>query len=50
MDFVADLLVNGTRFGAPTVLDVYTKECLAIEPGRSLKGADVVVAMKRILS
>lgn len=50
MDFVADQLVNGTRFRSLTVLDVYTKECLAIEPGRSLKGEDVVAALKRISS
>jgi putative transposase len=37
MDFVADQLVDGRRFRALTVVDVFTKECLAIELGQSLK-------------
>ncbi len=28
MDFVADQLTNGTRFRAPTVVDVFTREAL----------------------
>ncbi len=48
MDFVADQLVSGTRFRALTVLDVFTKECLAIEAGQSLKGEHVVAVLKRI--
>ena len=48
MDFVADQLVNGTRFRSLTVLDVFTKECLAIEVGQSLKGEQVVAVLKRI--
>jgi putative transposase len=30
MDFVADQLVNGTRFRALTIVDVYTREALDI--------------------
>ena len=48
MDFVADQLVSGTRFRALTVLDVFTKECLAIQAGQSLKGEHVVAVLKRI--
>ena len=48
MDFVADQLVHGTRFRALTVVDIFTKECLAIEVGQSLKGEHVVTALKRI--
>jgi len=48
MDFVADQLVNGTRFRALTVLDVFTKECLAIETGQRLKGEQVVAVLRRI--
>lgn len=48
MDFVTDQLVSGTRFRALTVLDVFTKECLAIEVSQSLKGENVVTVLKRI--
>jgi len=48
MDFVADRLVSNTRFRALTILDVFTKEYLAIEPGRSLKGEHVVTVLTRI--
>jgi putative transposase len=50
MDFVADQLVSGARLRALTVVDVFTKECLAIEVGRSLKGEYVVAVLKRIAS
>ena len=42
MDFVSDALFNGQRFRAFTLVDNFTRECLAIEPGQSLTGADVV--------
>jgi putative transposase len=48
LDFVADQLVDGRRFRALTVVDVFTRECLAIEAGQSLKGDDVVSVLNRI--
>jgi putative transposase len=48
MDFVADQLVQGTRFRALTVVDIFTKESLAIEVGQSLKGENVVAVLRRI--
>ena len=48
LDFVADQLTDGRRFRALTVVDVYTRECLAIEVGQSLKGHDVVRVLQRI--
>jgi putative transposase len=48
LDFVADQLADGRRFRALTVVDVYTRESLAIEPGQSLKGEDVVRVLQRI--
>ena len=48
MDFVSDQTVEGTRFRALTVVDVFTRECLAIEPGKSLRGVDVVNVLSRI--
>uniref|UniRef100_UPI001B8A90F8 IS3 family transposase n=1 Tax=Collimonas silvisoli TaxID=2825884 RepID=UPI001B8A90F8 len=48
MDFVADALFDGRRLRALTVVDNYTRECLAIEVGQSLKGEDVVNTLNRI--
>ena len=42
IDFVADQFQDGTRFRALTMLDVYTRESVAIEVGQRLKGDDVV--------
>ena len=43
MDFVADQLADGRRFRSLTVVDIYTRECLAIESEQRLKGEDVVL-------
>jgi len=48
MDFVADALFNGRRFRALTVVDNYSRHCLAIRVGQSLRGDDVVAVMDRI--
>lgn len=48
MDFVSDQFVQGTRFSALTALDTFTKECLAIELGQSLKGQQIVTVLHRI--
>ena len=37
MDFVMDQLQNGARFRALTIVDVHTREAVAIEVGQSLK-------------
>ncbi len=42
MDFVMDQLYDGRRLRALTVVDNYTRECLAIEIGQNLRGEDVV--------
>jgi putative transposase len=49
MDFVADQLADGTKLRALTVVDVFTREALAIEVGQRLKGEDVVRTLDRIL-
>ena len=46
--FVADQLQHGTRFRALTVVDVYTRESVAIEAGQRLKGEDVVRVLSRL--
>jgi putative transposase len=48
MDFVSDQLFDGRRFRALTLVDNYSRECLEIEVGQSLKGFDVVTVMERI--
>ena len=50
MDFVSDQTASGQRFRALTVVDVFTRECLAIEPGQSLGGTDVVNVFNRIVT
>jgi len=48
LDFVSDQLQSGTRFRALTIVDVYTRESVAIEVGQSLKGTDVVGVVRRL--
>jgi putative transposase len=48
MDFVSDQLVNGTRFRALTIVDVYTRESLAIAVGQRLRAEDVVAVCNKI--
>ncbi len=48
LDFVADQLVDGRRFRALTVVDVFTRESLAIEAGQNLKGENVVGVLNQI--
>lgn len=50
MDFVSDELFDGRRFRALTLVDNYSRECLEIEVGQSLKGGDVVAVMERIFT
>ena len=48
MDFVSDQTSSGTKFRALTIVDVFTRECLAIEPGQSWKGEDVARVLTAI--
>ncbi len=48
MDFVADALFDGRRFRALTVVDNFTKQCLAIEVAAQLRSEDVVRVMERL--
>ena len=45
---MTDQLGDGRRFRALTVVDVFTRESLAIEAGQNLKGEDVVGVLNRI--
>ena len=48
LDFVADQLANGQRFRALTVVDVFTRESVAIEVGQRLRGEHVVTVLNRL--
>jgi len=48
MDFVADQLFNGRRIRALTVVDNFSRKCLAIHVDSSIKGNDVTDIMGRI--
>ena len=48
MDFVSDQLFNGSRFKALTLVDNYSRKCLAIHVGKSIKGDQVVDIVSRI--
>ena len=41
-DFVADRLIDGTKIRTLTVVDEYTRECLSLRTGYSLKTDDVM--------
>ena len=42
MDFVTDSLFNGHRFRSLTIVDNFSRECMAIEIDQHIKGEDVV--------
>jgi len=46
MDFVADALFDGRKIRALTLVDNYSRQCLAIKVGQSLKGSDVVAVLE----
>jgi putative transposase len=48
MDFVSDSLYNGRRFRALTIVDNFSRECLSILVGKSLKGRDVSQELSRL--
>jgi transposase InsO family protein len=50
MDFVADQLFDGRKIRSLTVVDNYSRQCLAIHVGQSLKSEDVVAVMNRLQS
>jgi putative transposase len=50
LDFVADQLSNGQKFRALTIVDVFSREGLAIEVGQRLRGAHVVQVLNRLVA
>ena len=49
LDFIHDELSNGQKFRALTVVDIFTREGLAIEVGRRLKGENVVEVLNKLV-
>ena len=49
LDFVHDALSNGQKFRALTVVDVFSREGLAIEVGQRLRGEHVVEVLNRLV-
>lgn len=50
MDFVADQLADGTKIRLLTIIDIYSRESLAIVAGYRLRGDDVVAALNQIIT
>jgi putative transposase len=48
MDFVSDTLAHGRTFRVLTILDEYTRECLAVEADTSLPGLRVVRVLQQL--
>jgi putative transposase len=48
IDFMQDTLANGRKFRTLNVVDVYTRECRALEVDTSLAGARVVRVLERL--
>ena len=49
LDFVHDQLACGRKIRALTVIDVFTRECLAIEVGYRLRGENVAEVLNRLV-
>jgi putative transposase len=48
MDFVSDTLFDGRRLRLLTIIDLFTRECIGILVGQSLRGHDVQEALTAI--
>ncbi|MBW2396690.1 MAG: transposase family protein [Deltaproteobacteria bacterium] len=50
MDFVSDQLVDGRRIRALTVVEVFSREALAIEVGQWMRAENVVEVCNRLVT
>ncbi|ANB18795.1 Integrase catalytic subunit [Dokdonella koreensis DS-123] len=48
-DFVHDQMIDGRALKLLCVIDEYTRECLAIEVGASLRAQDVILTLSRLM-
>ena len=49
-DFVHDMCANGDELKCLTVVDEFTRECLAIRVGRSLRSQDAINVLSQLVS
>lgn len=49
-DFVHDACANGQKLKCLTVIDEYTRECLAIEVGSAIRSVQVIAVLSRLIS
>lgn len=49
-DFVSDKLTDGRSYRILTLIDQFTRECVAMEAGRSLRGRHVVASLTRAIT
>lgn len=49
-DFVHDACANGQKLKCLTVIDEYTKECLAIEVASAIRSHQVIEVLSRLMS
>jgi len=50
LDFVFDRTLDRRGFRVLTVIDVFTRECLALVPARRHRSADVTAALDRVIA
>lgn len=50
MDFMHDALSDGRRLRLFTLIDVYSRECLVLRPGRGFSGASVAEILADVAS
>jgi putative transposase len=50
MDFMHDTLANGSKIRVLTAIDLYTRECVALEAAAGFSGADVSTILARAAS
>jgi|SRR5664279_2772211 len=48
MDFVSDQLFDGRKFRALSLVDNFSRQCMAIRVGQSIRGIDVVRIMEEL--
>lgn len=48
-DFVTDQTANGSQFRILTMIDEYTRECLATHCGRSIRATDVIAVIEEAI-
>jgi putative transposase len=49
-DFIQDVCEDGRKLKMLTVLDEFTRECLRIEVGRSIRARDVIAVLERLFA